>query len=248
MAWPDIPILPQPDDTSDIFRQRLADFFNYVSVVFPLIGEIEAVIGQFDTILAAMNFVGRWADQTGPATVPCSVHHADAIYILLEDVADITADEPGQTANWFTIPAPVKTITRRALTSTITSFAVPLDAATRNRYDLMLESFQHDQAADRALMVAFSTDDPSGPLVYGAPIQVSEFADNATDLDVDLSFFLSATTARSLHSSALGNLGRVVPAGATAMRIGVGTAGEFNGKVTKGAVDGTLDLTGYKGA
>ena len=40
------------------------------------------------------NFVGNWNDQTGAASAPYSVSHNNQIWLLLEDVADITASEP----------------------------------------------------------------------------------------------------------------------------------------------------------
>lgn len=53
--------------------------------------------------ISLSNFVGRWSDQTGAATVPTAVAHNNKVWILLSDVADITADEPGVTANWQSV-------------------------------------------------------------------------------------------------------------------------------------------------
>ena len=50
--------------------------------------------------LAAANYLGEWGDQTGAATVPSSVSHNDVFYLLTEDIADITAEEPGVSAKW----------------------------------------------------------------------------------------------------------------------------------------------------
>jgi hypothetical protein len=243
MTWPAQPTFPQPGDTPEVFNERAADVFNYLAVVIPLVAEMEAAATAFPTITGYANYIGLWADQTGGQAVPASVYHNSLFWALTEDVADITTKTPGVAAEWVNLPSTGRQVLPRAVTSTITAYDLPLDSA-RNFHTLMIESVQHDQTADRALMVAFSTD---GGATYGTPTAVSAFADNATDLDVDLTFFLSATTARSLHSSALGNLGLIVPADADAIRIGVGTAGEFNGKITKGAVDGTITLTAYVG-
>lgn len=50
--------------------------------------------------LAGSNYIGEWGDQTGSATVPTSVSHNDVFYLLTEDIADITAEEPGVSAKW----------------------------------------------------------------------------------------------------------------------------------------------------
>lgn len=52
---------------------------------------------------AAANFVGDWDDQTGAATAGISVRHVNRIWRLLNNLADITASEPGITADWAAI-------------------------------------------------------------------------------------------------------------------------------------------------
>ena len=62
-----------------------------------------AVIAQVaaDTSAAASNFKGRWADATGAATVPSSYNHNNADWQLLQNIPDITLDEPSNSApNW----------------------------------------------------------------------------------------------------------------------------------------------------
>jgi len=53
-----------------------------------------------DTAAASANFAGRWADLTGAVTVPTSVHHNGRYWQLLEDLADVTAAEPGVSDAW----------------------------------------------------------------------------------------------------------------------------------------------------
>lgn len=45
-------------------------------------------------------FLGDWDDQTGPAAMPASVLHNDVFWVLLANVADITAHEPGVSVVW----------------------------------------------------------------------------------------------------------------------------------------------------
>lgn len=52
---------------------------------------------------ANANFYGAWLDQTGAANVPYSVVHADNIWILVNDLANVTTSEPGVSADWISI-------------------------------------------------------------------------------------------------------------------------------------------------
>ena len=45
-------------------------------------------------------FLGDWDDQIGPAVMPASVLHNDVFWVLLANVADITAHEPGVSVVW----------------------------------------------------------------------------------------------------------------------------------------------------
>jgi len=50
---------------------------------------------------AAFNFLGLWVDQAGALAVPASVYHDDKQWQLLEDLADVTASEPGVDPEWL---------------------------------------------------------------------------------------------------------------------------------------------------
>lgn len=50
---------------------------------------------------SSANMVGNWADETGAANKPYSVVHAGTTWLLLNNLADVTASEPGLTADWF---------------------------------------------------------------------------------------------------------------------------------------------------
>jgi hypothetical protein len=49
---------------------------------------------------AVAGFAGLWEDLTGPLSMPASVAHDDAFWILLEDVANVAAHEPGVSVVW----------------------------------------------------------------------------------------------------------------------------------------------------
>lgn len=50
---------------------------------------------------ASANFKGNWVGQSGAANKPYSVAHVGTTWLLLNDLADVTTSEPGQTADWF---------------------------------------------------------------------------------------------------------------------------------------------------
>ncbi len=49
------------------------------------------------------SFKGNWVDLTGALNVPATVFHVGTNWQLLVNLADVTLDEPGQTANWVKI-------------------------------------------------------------------------------------------------------------------------------------------------
>jgi hypothetical protein len=54
-----------------------------------------------DSSASSANNVGNWGDQTGTANKPYSVVHLGSTWLLLNNLADVTLSEPGQTLDWF---------------------------------------------------------------------------------------------------------------------------------------------------
>jgi len=52
---------------------------------------------------SAANFRGSWSSLTGSISVPSSVLHGGVYWNLLNDLADVTASEPGVTADWSNV-------------------------------------------------------------------------------------------------------------------------------------------------
>lgn len=52
------------------------------------------------TAVGAANYVGAWASLTGAKTAGISVDHEGAFWLLLANVADVTAAEPGVSGSW----------------------------------------------------------------------------------------------------------------------------------------------------
>lgn len=49
---------------------------------------------------AAANMKGLWVNLSGALNVPASVSHNDELWLLLENLADVTTDEPGISTKW----------------------------------------------------------------------------------------------------------------------------------------------------
>lgn len=61
----------------------------------------EAAAAQSEDIaLAAANFKGTYASRVGAAAVPYSVSHLGSYWMLLSNLADVTAKVPGTDAEW----------------------------------------------------------------------------------------------------------------------------------------------------
>lgn len=59
---------------------------------------------------ASANFKGAWASLVGSLNKPASVLHSNTYWALLNNLADVTASEPGVTADWAIITAQVWTV------------------------------------------------------------------------------------------------------------------------------------------
>lgn len=60
------------------------------------------------TATGAANFKGEWSSLTGPLARPACVKHAGRFWLLLADVADVTAHTPGAAAAWTALDAGIR--------------------------------------------------------------------------------------------------------------------------------------------
>lgn len=51
--------------------------------------------------VAAANYQGRWSTLTGALNIPASAEHDGYVWTLLENLADVTAEEPGVSTKWL---------------------------------------------------------------------------------------------------------------------------------------------------
>jgi len=110
MAITPLPTPPSRDDPTnfsargDAFLGALPAFAteaNAMAVEINAATEIaqEAIIAS-QAALAAANFKGNWSNLTGALAIPASVFHDDAIWLLLNNLVNVTTSEPGVTADW----------------------------------------------------------------------------------------------------------------------------------------------------
>lgn len=64
------------------------------------ISAMVAAYASADVATASANFKGLWESLTGPLEIPASVLHNGSFWMLLETLADVTANEPGVSAKW----------------------------------------------------------------------------------------------------------------------------------------------------
>lgn len=56
--------------------------------------------------VAAANYKGEWSTLTGALAIPASVSHLSRVWMLTENVADVTAEVPGTSVKWLDISPP----------------------------------------------------------------------------------------------------------------------------------------------
>ena len=63
----------------------------------------QAVIAtqQADAARAIANFVGIWGTLTGPLSKPATTYHSGRFWVLVNSLSDVTASEPGVSADWL---------------------------------------------------------------------------------------------------------------------------------------------------
>ena len=108
MSAPQITVTFDPftlDDNQEVIVQKSEAF---VSNLTPWSTETNTLAtwmnNQVSTVVGVgTGFVGNWSDQTGSAAKPFSVVHNNRIWTLLNNIADVTASEPGVSADWFAV-------------------------------------------------------------------------------------------------------------------------------------------------
>lgn len=113
---PDLGTVPQRtmsgevyEPAADAFMGKLPGFGSGANALASWMESIGAAVETNATnaaaaaasALAAANFKGDWSGLTGALAVPAAVSHAGAAWLLLSDVADVTAHTPGVSGVWL---------------------------------------------------------------------------------------------------------------------------------------------------
>jgi len=60
-------------------------------------------VNSANAAMSSANFKGSWSDLTGALNIPASVFHNSAIWLLLNNLVDVTTAVPGVSASWLDI-------------------------------------------------------------------------------------------------------------------------------------------------
>ncbi|QBQ56197.1 hypothetical protein [Nitrosococcus wardiae] len=112
MAAPTITALPDAPERGESFSTFTSKANSFVDALSTFVSETNTVsehvedkgttaenaaseaTASRDAALAVANFEGEWADLTGSLSVPAAVRHDNIYWMLLNDLADVTASEP----------------------------------------------------------------------------------------------------------------------------------------------------------
>lgn len=120
---------------------------------------------------AAANLLGNWSAQTGSQNKPASVVHNGSLWALLNNLADITASEPGVSADWHEI----KVISATTETVTASGSVAIGDMVAINTDGTGSAVAQTDSAVSGNTISTFESGDMSTyPLERGCLIYVED--------------------------------------------------------------------------
>lgn len=105
--------LPTPPDPNDraTFNPRAYPFTVALQTmgeeingeVIPLCND---AIASSSAAIATTNYKGLWVDLSGPLSIPASVSHAGAVWLLSQSLADVSIEVPGISSKWIVIKPP----------------------------------------------------------------------------------------------------------------------------------------------
>lgn len=77
------------------------------------------------------NYAGLWSGLTGALAIPASTYHAGEIWMLLESLADVTAEEPGTSTKWVAVNSTAGVdVTSSAVDFSLTAASRPTQKVT----------------------------------------------------------------------------------------------------------------------
>ena len=107
-----LPTPPDPNDRATFdgraypFTVAQQSFVSEFNANVPSLNDaVTAAVTAASGAIAASHYKGAWATLTGPLAIPATVMHNGSLYMLLESVADVTAEVPGVSAKWKALAA-----------------------------------------------------------------------------------------------------------------------------------------------
>ena len=110
-----LPDAPQVSDSTAVFNAKAFAFANaldgFGTEANALSDEVNAAAASANDMAVAAaaseeaaagaaNFKGAWSALTGALAIPASVSHLSSVWILTQNVADVTAEVPGTSSKW----------------------------------------------------------------------------------------------------------------------------------------------------
>lgn len=190
-TMPEAPSRSDPDNFSvegDAFLAAIKVLETELNVSIPQINSTAATIDTAVTnaqtaesnaqtaetaAVAAGNLLGAWSSQTGSQNKPASVTHNGSLWALLNNLADITASEPGVSGDWYEI----KVISATTETVTASGSVSIGDLISINTDETGSAVAQTDAAVSANAISTFEDGDMSTyPLNKGSLIYVEDDA------------------------------------------------------------------------
>lgn len=120
----------------------------------------DLAVAAAEVATAVANFLGIWGDLTGPAPRGSSVKHNNRFWIAVDDIADVTASEPGVSSDWTSVGGGV--VVQRVSTDTVMTpgvlYVVEVPAVTLTAPVLLLpgDVLQMSNATSANVFVDFN--------------------------------------------------------------------------------------------
>jgi len=97
LRWERNDLAPGVEDLAQVAKDNADDA--YASSGIAAASAVSAATSEANTAAFA-NFKGNWSALTGALAKPASVFHNGAFWALLNNLADVTASQPGVSADW----------------------------------------------------------------------------------------------------------------------------------------------------
>lgn len=96
--FPDIPSRGHPS-----FNAAMNAFVTRLHSLPAELNQFVPLLDAYDDVIAAANYKGLWSGLAGALAIPASVYHSGRMWVLLQNVADVTTKVPGVATEWVVL-------------------------------------------------------------------------------------------------------------------------------------------------